>query len=388
MEELKKVCAALKERDIDFALLSSHENITYVSGFDAPVQIGAGNDFAGGFPLQLALIDANEECGRLIVADVNSKLASDQSRLGEPLVFSIFNHFSPLEAVLSYSDCVRGALYDAGLKNSHATVGVEFETLPSILFHLFLDEFKNLNIVSAQSVFESARWVKTAREIILLRRAAYIADLAQQVLLDFANNFNNNSEFEIWAKVQQKIMEGVSKVVPIVGELVTGPRTSVVAPGGPIQRKIEVGDMGIMDMGARVDGYWSDCSNVVVFGSEPNKEQKKYFKASKDGFEAAVEMLRPGVRCCDIEVAVGKAFKRNGFKITHYSGHQIGTTVNEKPRIVPYDRSIVESGMVFCFEPGVYSGPDGCIGARLEKMVLVTDSGAEILNKFPWGIEI
>jgi len=367
MEELKKVCAALKERDIDFALLSSHENITYVSGFDAPVQIGAGNDFAGGFPLQLALINANAESGRLIVADVNSKLASDQSKLGEPLVFSIFNHFSPLEAVSSYKDCVRDALYDAGLRNSHAKIGIEFETLPSVLLNLFLNEFKNLSVVSAQSAFESARWIKTNREIKLLRRAA---------------------EFEIWAKVQQRIMEEVSKSVPIVGELVTGPRTSVVAPGGPIQRKIAIGDTGIMDMGARVDGYWSDCSNVVVFGSEPNKEQKKYFKASKDGFEAAVDMLRPGVCCCDIEMAVCKAFERNAFKITHYSGHQIGTTVNEKPRIVPYDKSIVESGMVFCFEPGVYAGPDGCIGARLEKMVLVTNSGAEILNKFSWGIEL
>ena len=388
MEELKKACAALKERDIDFALLSSHENITYVSGFDAPVQIGAGNDFAGGFPLQLALINANAESGRLIVADVNSKLASDQSKLGEPLVFSIFNHFSPLEAVSSYKDCVRDALYDAGLRNSHAKIGIEFETLPSVLLNLFLNEFKNLSVVSAQSAFESARWIKTNREIKLLRRAAGIADVAQEVLLDFAKNFNNNSEFEIWAKVQQRIMEEVSKSVPIVGELVTGPRTSVVAPGGPIQRKIAIGDTGIMDMGARVDGYWSDCSNVVVFGSEPNKEQKKYFKASKDGFEAAVDMLRPGVCCCDIEMAVCKAFERNAFKITHYSGHQIGTTVNEKPRIVPYDKSIVESGMVFCFEPGVYAGPDGCIGARLEKMVLVTNSGAEILNKFSWGIEL
>jgi len=388
MEELKKACAALKDRNIDFALLSSHENITYVSGYDAPVQIGAANDFAGGFPLQLVLINVNEENGKLIVADMNSKLAINQSKLGDPIIFSIFGHFSPIDADLNYKNCIKSVMINSGLKYGHPTLGVEFETLPSILLNLFLDEFKNVNIVSAQSALENARRIKTSGEIKLLRRTAYIADVAQQVLLDFANNFNNNSEFEIWVKVQQKIMEEVSNVVPIVGELVTGSRTSIVAPGGPIKRKVEIGDMGIMDISIRVDGYWSDCTNVVVFGSEPNKEQKKYFKASKDGFEAAVEMLRPGVRCCDVEAAIRNAFERNGFKITHYSGHQIGTTVNEKPRIVPYDKSIVESGMVFCFEPGVYSGPSGCIGARLEKMVLVTDSGAEILNKFPWGIEI
>jgi Xaa-Pro dipeptidase len=142
-----------------------------------------------------------------------------------------------------------------------------------------------------------------------------------------------------------------------------------------------------MDISVRVDGYWADCANVVVFGGEPNKEQRRYFKAAKDAFEAAVDEMRPGVRCCDVEASVRRAFERNGFSVTHYSGHQIGATVNENPRIVPFDTSIVEAGMVFCFEPGVYAGRGGSTGARLERVVLVTDSGAEVLNQFPWGIK-
>jgi Xaa-Pro aminopeptidase len=73
--------------------------------------------------------------------------------------------------------------------------------------------------------------------------------------------------------------------------------------------------------------------------------------------------------------------------MAHYAGHQIGVTVNEFPRLVPYDHREIEAGMVFSVEPGAYQGPGGTFGARAEKMVLVTESGPEILSTFQWGID-
>jgi len=100
---------------------------------------------------------------------------------------------------------------------------------------------------------------------------------------------------------------------------------------------------------------------------------------------------RPGLYalalCCDVDLAARNALKKSGLPAAHYSGHQIGATVNEGPRIVPFDTTAVQAGMVFCFEPGAYAGPEGTTGARLERMVLVTDSGSEVLNQFPWGME-
>ncbi len=81
------------------------------------------------------------------------------------------------------------------------------------------------------------------------------------------------------------------------------------------------------------------------------------------------------------------AFQRGGLRATHYSGHQIGATVNEDPRIVRYDTTPVKPGMVFSFEPGVYAGAGGSTGARMERAVLLTESGPEILNQFPWGLD-
>ena len=70
----------------------------------------------------------------------------------------------------------------------------------------------------------------------------------------------------------------------------------------------------------------------------------------------------------------------------HYMGHQIGVTVNELPRVVPYDDTPIQASMVFSLEPGAYEGEGGTFGARSEKMVLVTESGPEVISTFDWGI--
>jgi aminopeptidase len=142
-----------------------------------------------------------------------------------------------------------------------------------------------------------------------------------------------------------------------------------------------------MDLSGRIDGYWFDCTNThVVAGVAPTVEQRRYATASQDGCEAAMAALRPGALAADAAAAAEAAFAKHGLPMAHYAGHQIGVTVNELPRLVPYDRTPIEAGMVFSVEPGAYQGPGGTFGARSEKMVLVTPSGPEILSTFAWGI--
>jgi len=166
---------------------------------------------------------------------------------------------------------------------------------------------------------------------------------------------------------------------------VTGTRTAQIAPGGPVGRQIEIGDTGLLDISPRVDGYWADCTNTVVFGAEPTAEQRRYFDAARESCEAAIATLRPGARCSEAADAVRATMERHGFPVAHYSGHQIGASVNERPRLVVYEQAVVEPGMVFCIEPGAYEGEGGTVGARAEKTVLVTEDGPELLSTFEWG---
>ena len=96
--------------------------------------------------------------------------------------------------------------------------------------------------------------------------------------------------------------------------------------------------------------------------------------------------LKPGAKASDAATAAERAFARHGLPMAHYAGHQIGVSVNELPRLVPYDHSVIEAGMVFSVEPGAYQGTDGDFGARSEKDGAGPDDGPEILSTFEWGI--
>jgi Xaa-Pro aminopeptidase len=229
--------------------------------------------------------------------------------------------------------------------------------------------------------------IKTEREIGLLRRAVEVADIGHRTLAELAREAGQ-TEFAMWAEITARMYRAAGHEIPVVGELVTGPRTSVVAyPGGPRERTTEPGDAALMDISQRVGGYWSDCTNThIVGGVAPTADQLNLARASQAACEAAMDALRPGNRASDAWDAAEAAFQRHGLTSVHYAGHQIGVAVNEPPRLVAYDHTPIEAGMVFAVEPGAYAGPSGSFGARSEKMVLVTASGPQILSKFEWGI--
>jgi Xaa-Pro aminopeptidase len=384
-EELARANAALSTLGCDAALLSSLANVTYVSGYEVPLPIGAGAEFAYGIPLALCGRAASEGC--LIVPDGSASAARENSRMGALLSFDSFSHLATLDSQASFLAQIREALTQAGLAGSTATLAVEFRTLPYVVGALLAAEFPLLRLIDAGPALVQARLIKTAREIALLRCAVQIADIGQQTLAELAHQ-GGRTEFEMWAEITMRMYRAVGHEIPIVGELVTGPRTTTVAyPNGPRERVAEVGDAALMDISQRVVGYWSDCTNThLIGGVAPNKQQLNLARASQAACEAAMGALRPGKRASDAWDAAEAAFQRHGLTSAHYAGHQIGAAVNEPPRLVAHDHTPIQAGMVFAVEPGAYAGPGGTFGARSEKMVLVTESGPEILSQFTWGI--
>jgi Xaa-Pro aminopeptidase len=229
--------------------------------------------------------------------------------------------------------------------------------------------------------------IKTEREIALLRKASQVSDVAQVRLTELCREAGR-TEFEMWATISERVFAAAGRDIPLTGELVTGPRTTTVAyPNGPRARTTERGDAALMDLSGRVDGYWFDCTNThLVGGVLPSPEQLRFVRASQEACEAAMAALRPGALARDAAAAAEAAFARHGLPMAHYAGHQVGVTVNELPRLVPYDRTPIEAGMVFSVEPGAYQGPGGTFGARSEKIVLVTADGPEVLSTFAWGM--
>ena len=383
-EELERAKNSVATAGCDFVLLSSLHNVTYVSGFEVPVPIGAGAETAYG-PC-LALCAARESGSWLITSASNAAAASEQSRLSQTLVFGNFDSFAPLDSKEQFIAQTRAALQTAGLSGSTATLGVEARSTPYAVVDLLAREFPTLRLIDVDEAMAQARTIKTAREIGLLRRAAQICAIGHNTLAELVKQ-PGRTEFELWAEICARMFLAVGRDVPVTGELVTGPRTCTVNyPGGPRERSTLPGDAALMDISQRVNGYWSDCTNTHVIGAEPTEHQKKYARASQAAFDACVAMLRPGMRASDAWQAANAAYEKHRIVMPHYMGHQIGAVVNELPRLVPYDHTIIQAGMVFAVEPGAYEGKGGAFGARSEKMIAVTDSGPEILAEFAWGI--
>ncbi len=382
-EELAKACEQL-EAKCDVALLSSKENVTYVSGFEVPHGVGVVE--ATTYASPFAVFPVRDSSSWLAVSIFESAKAERESRLDHLSTFAAFENFKESDPARSYLDLAETMLRQAGLSGA-GKLGVEARALPNGLAEFISEAFPNVKLIEIGDVLRKARFIKTTREIGLLRRAVQIGDIGQRTLAVLVRS-GGRSEFEMYSQIGWRMCEGAGHMIPISGELVSGSRAATnIFPAGPSSRITEVGDPVRMDISQRIDGSWSDVTNThLVGGTKPNQTQERYARAAQAGFEAAVERLRPGRLASDVWEAAEAAYGRFGLHVPHNVGHQIGVTVNELPRLVPYDHTVIEPDMVFAVELGAYQGPGGEFGSRFEKDVLVTESGPKILSQFEWGI--
>jgi Xaa-Pro aminopeptidase len=384
-QELARAREALAASGSDFALLSSLANVTYASQWEVPVPLGAMAELSFGPPLMLVAV--REPTAWLIVPNAYERVAGQRASVSEVLAFDTFDSFNPTDSRGSYLGQILTAFRTAGLIGTTGTIGIEGRTLPQTASTMVSCELAGWNVTDAEAPLQQARLIKTNREIELLRRAAAVSDVAQNALTELAATAGQ-TEYAMFTEIIARTFEAAGRDIPLTGELVTGPRTTTVEyPNGPRERTTEPGDAALMDLSGRVDGYWFDCTNThVIGGVEPTEEQKRYARAAQAACEAAMDSLRPGAKAFDAAAAAEAAFARFDLPMAHYAGHQVGVTVNELPRLVPFDHTPIEAGMVFSVEPGAYQGPGGTFGARSEKIVLVKESGPEILSTFAWGI--
>jgi Xaa-Pro aminopeptidase len=384
VENLNRLTAILAKQEIAVCVVTSHENLVYLIGYDVPLPIGAGVDVALGIPQAFAILDIAEKKIKMVLQSGLVKHVKKYPAI-DFFTYDVFDHFKAFNVYANFYNSVDRALKSCNTYKN-MLVGVEINTIPKILADRILRVWTDAIFNDIYADLFEARKVKSTAEIEFLRKSAVAADAAQQALNEASESYGMN-EFEIWAKCVDAASRICGSPAVVSGELVTGKRCNVVNyPGGPIDKVVEKGDMGIMDFSVRLNGYWCDCCNTVVFGTKPTKHQQHFADTTKAGFEAAVKAIKPGVKCSDVYKATERAYERYGEKVPHYIGHQIGCTVNENPRIVPYDDTLIEENMAFSLEPGCYEGEAGDSGSRNEKMVYVTASGCATFNQFKWGM--
>jgi D-alanyl-D-alanine dipeptidase len=155
-------------------------------------------------------------------------------------------------------------------------------------------------------------------------------------------------------------------------------------PGG---RTILPHDAVVMDFGGELAGYFSDTTRTVVV-TEPPEGFEPAYAAVQEAQAAAIDLVRPGIRAQDVDRAARAIIDAAGYgvRFIHRTGHGIGLEVHEPPYLVEGDATILEPGMTFSVEPGIYL--EGRFGVRIEDIVAVSPDGVERLNRSTRDLQV
>jgi Xaa-Pro aminopeptidase len=222
----------------------------------------------------------------------------------------------------------------------------------------------------------AARMRKTKSEIDDLRRAVEIAEGSFKLLAAAAQTAKSERDLAVLFETSCRMAGSRTEAFPTI---VASGHRSAMPHGIASDKRIENGDLVIVDFGAEHNGYFSDQTCVLVAG-KPTARQKKVHGIVYDAQRKAIDAIRPGVRAGEIDRVARTYIDKAGFgdKFGHGTGHGIGLQVHEQPIISPIADTVLLPGMVFTVEPGIYL--PGWGGVRLEDMVLVTNKGAERLT--------
>jgi len=231
-------------------------------------------------------------------------------------------------------------------------------------------------------VVSSLRVRKDPQELELLSRAARGADEAFRRLV--TQRMDGLREEEVAAALEAFLREFGHETVEFT-IVASGPNgASPHHEPGP--RSIRAGEGVVLDFGGTVGGYCSDISRTVVV-ERPPRGFSHVYDIVREAQEAAFQAVRPGVAAEEIDAAARDVIAMAGYgeRFLHRTGHGIGLEVHEPPYLVAGNRQVLEPGMCFSIEPGIYM--EGRFGVRIEDIVTVTETGAERINRASRDLE-
>ncbi|PVZ03412.1 M24 family metallopeptidase [Actinomycetospora cinnamomea] len=231
----------------------------------------------------------------------------------------------------------------------------------------------------ATPVLRELRMRKDATEIDALRRAGAAIDAVHAQVPGWL--IPGRTEAEIGADITAAIVEAGHTEAAFV---IVGSGPNGASPHHEVSdRVIQAGDVVVIDIGGPLpEGYHSDSTRTYVVG-EPTDEVREVYAVLQRAQEAAVAAARPGVTAASVDEAARAIIRDagHGEYFVHRTGHGIGLEVHEEPYIVDGNDLVLEPGMAFSVEPGIYF--PGRWGARIEDIVVVTESGCEAVNRRP-----
>ena len=222
------------------------------------------------------------------------------------------------------------------------------------------------------------RMRKDGDEIAKMRQAVAITEVALQATL--AKVRVGMTEREIANVLLLEMLGRGAESMPFEPIVLTGPK-SALPHGAPGDRRVGAGDLLLFDFGVNVGGYASDITRTFAMGTVDD-ELRRVYDVVKRANEAGRHAARPGIEIQEVDRAARRVIVDAGYGqyFTHRTGHGLGLEGHEPPFACEGDTTILEPGMTFTVEPGIYLPGKG--GVRVEDDLVITQGGCESLTTF------
>ena len=242
---------------------------------------------------------------------------------------------------------------------------------------LLLDAMPEAKRGFASGTVGALRMVKDAGELAALEENARIADAAHAASREALRDGITERELVQVAKTRFEA-DGARMAFGIVGTGVHSAFPHHQSGDTPVR----IGDAIVVDIGGKKDGYFSDITRMSCLGHAPDGYQEIHDLVDA-ALQAALTAIRPGVNAHMIDKAARDVINAAGYGafFTHRTGHGLGSEIHEPPYLTGNSDLVLEEGMVFTVEPGIYL--PGRFGVRLEEVAIVTADGCRILSNLP-----
>lgn len=348
---LENLHKKLEEKELDTILISTPENRRYISGFTGST-------------------------GYLVVSQDSSILATDfryteqaENQSPDFRVIKVGSDWS------WFVDLLRGH----GMRK----IGFESHQMPVATYRQITEALQELpstdksTLVATTGIVESLRMIKDREELALLQRAIDVADAAMEAVSPTVQP--GETEREVAWRLEKAMRELGADALSFDAIVAAGPN-SAMPHHRPSDKAIAPGEPIVIDMGAKWDGYCSDITRTICVG-EPDETFSKIYDIVLGAQLTAIATVQANMGGGDADSLARVVISEAGYSenFGHSLGHGVGLAIHEYPRLGPSSTNILDEGMVFTVEPGIYISGWG--GVRIEDVVLLEKSGARVLSK-------
>jgi len=338
----------LAQDELDLFIVSSRPNLRYLTGFT-----GEG----------IGLVSPSEA---VLITDRRYEVEAGEEAADCQIIFAERGYLQQLASYLAEPDQCR--------------VGFESQHL-SYANHRKLAELADAaELVPTEEIVEQRRAVKDDAEIAAIRRAAQVVSAAvPQAVAELTVGI---TERRLSLRLREAILQAGGDDVsfePVVAFGENSARVHAV----PTERRLNRGDVVLIDAGAKVEGYCSDMTRTMVFG-EPTEKFIKIYQTVRQAQQAAMTTIAPGAVAGEVDAQAREVIDSSPYEgsFGHSLGHGVGLEVHEGPKLGKKSEEVLAAGQIVTNEPGIYL--PGWGGVRLEELILVTEQGAEALTQAPY----